>query len=431
MPVNVDRKNPAFYSYTKYDHTGKKFTVEPCVKPGDENKHCLVCTREIWYNSYTNKLKCCHINTGVDATSTKNFNKMIKDIDKGIQRIECQNCDSSDFRKRTNNFWIKPESGNCHIDLQMSNYCPASCLYCKSEYSSTWEKEINENDNIPLQILEQNNIENKNEIKQDNEELIKTIVDSTATNISKRACIGITGGEPACSITEEDHLKKIVTRFYSKNEVPARTIRYDFSTSLNIDEKKCIEIIQYMLSYSIRYPRLNIVLQIGVESTADYFNFTRHGNDWQQFDKNLKAFLENTNFGIEFKPMYNNVALPNLINFIKYTNDLSFKYRPIHLSSAFALDYNAFHFNLLPIEDLKYVKTTRNYLDNNKIYFENKESVYSSLDFMEHCFKHLSTSKKDYREALEVFNYFKRKRHVDLQQINPTMYNHLLKMSTN
>jgi hypothetical protein len=431
MPVNVDRKNPAFYSYTKYDHTGKKFTVEPCVKPGDENKHCLACTREIYYNSYTNKLKCCHINNGVDATSIKNFEKMVKDIDKGIQRIECKRCDLSNFRERTNNFWINPESGNSHIDLQMSNYCPASCLYCKSEYSSTWENEIKENDNIPEQILRENNLKNKNKIIQDNQKLIKKIVDNTATNISKRACIGITGGEPACSIIEEDHLKKIVTRFYSKNEVPARTLRYDFSTSLNFDEKKCIEIIQYLLSYCNRYRDLFIVLQIGIESTDDYFNFTRHGNNWQQFDKNLKLFLEHTNFGIEFKPMYNNVALPNLFNFIKYTNNLSFKYRPIHLSSAFARDYKAFHFNLLPIEDLKYVKTTRNYLDNKKIYFENKESVYSSLDAMEHCFKCLSTSKRDYQEALEVFNYFKRKRQVDLQQINPTMYNHLLKMSTN
>ena len=50
---------------------------------------------------------------------------------------------------------------------------------------------------------------------------------------------------------------------------------------------------------------------------------------------------------------------------------------------------------------------------------------------MEYCFNHLSTSKKDYQEALEVFDYFKRKRQVDLQQINPTMYNHLLKMSAN
>jgi len=428
MPVNVDKNNPDFYGFTRYDSSGKKLSIGPCVNPGDENKHCLACTREILYDSYTNKLKCCYINTGVDATKFKNFKKMIKDIDNGIQRNECKNCDSSDFRKRTNNFWINPTSGNSHVELEISNYCPASCLYCKSKYSSTWENEIKENDNIPQQILEQNNIENKT---QDSEKIIKKIVDSISKNINKRACIGITGGEPAYNIIEEDHLKKIVTRFYSKNIVPRRTIRYDFCTSLNINEKRCRKIKQYLLSYCNRYRDLFIVLQIGIESTDDYFNFTRYGNNWQRFDKNLKLFLERTNFGIEFKPMYNNVALPNLLDFIKYTNNLSFTYRPIHLSSAFALDYNAFNFNLLPKDHLQYVKTTRDYLDNNKIYFENKESVYSSLDFMEYCFNHLSTSKKDYQEALEVFDYFKRKRQVDLQQINPTMYNHLLKMSAN
>lgn len=404
----------------------------------NSNKLCYRADAERILKLNTGKIYPCAKNAGVDLLNG-DINKLVEDIQKGLEPKECSACfgdnaDKPTYRELGNQTWGDPLHGNSHTEIYIDNDCNSACIYCNRYHSSTWESEISNSRNKVPAILAGGDISNNNltpEKKQRYLDHVKEI----AQDPRKHACIGIYGGEPTTKMLETNDMGEIVEHFYKHAVLNngRRNLRYDLNTSLNFDSDKCNKIIDYLLGLSYQYEDLDIIIQPSFESIKENFNFVRYGNDWKQAHKNMLLFLTRTNFKIEIKSQVSNVALCDLKNFLEYINKLSKRHRPIKILLGIVSAPQLFHVGVLSDKFREHLKEVYDFIDEVPLHFENTSEIIEGVHHIKAMLGIFDseTKSKLARQALEVYKYFEKERGIQLNKVNPELYDYFENISEN
>lgn len=438
----------AFYERTVIID-GKAVTREAQVREGDDQAYCLRSSREKLIWGQRKSIKPCTMCTGVLITEPEKFEDLIEDISKGVRRDECSACWKDEdagfpsYREMGNEFWLKVGNGNSHTEIVYNRNCNAACIYCSAKNSTTWQKEIEESThNVPASFSQYvyaiRDLEDAVGL-QGSEKItkayVKEHVKALALDHNKMACIGVYGGEPTLEIIEEDHLGFIVKTFYENNKMWNRTLRYDLNTNLNFSKKRCYEIVDYLYKYKNEYPFLDIIIQPSFESIGKNFNFIKYGCDWNTFETNFDIFLKETDFKIEVKSMINNVSLKHLPKFLEYTNDKARDARPFDIEIDYIYEPRVFSIQMLDGSFKKYLGDVWHYLENNKPYWRNIDDMVVQLQRSGKIIDSLPEPEviAQSKKALEIYEYFKKERGMDLLEYNPELYYYfkMMNMSSN
>lgn len=163
----------------------------------------------------------------------------------------------SHFKKLLGNSSIKlldsADNFELHqVDLRWKNTCNLACVYCNSELSSTWAKELNETVNL-------------------DEDGITQFKNYVFENIEQLEYVYLCGGEPLLMKENVEFIELI----QKKN--PDVFIRVNTNLT-NIDSPV----------YKLLSECKNVHWIISVESTEENFNFVRYGANWDKWFNNLQ-----------------------------------------------------------------------------------------------------------------------------------------------
>lgn len=402
---------------------------QPSVTEEDKNHYCLKSSRERLLWGHDNKIKPCSLCTGVSIEDTKGFNNLVEDISNGVRRIECKNCWEQEdnglysYRQYGNMFWSTIHHGNSHTEFVFNRTCNAACIYCNADYSTTWQKELEQTQHEIPGILISPKVLNSGSpsvVKQKALDLIEEL----AKDHNKFACIGVYGGEPTLDLIESNYLGEFISHFYLHNKMWNRRIRYDINTNLNFSQKRCYQIIEYLKKCSAMYPCLDIIIQPSFESTDKNYNFVRYGCNWHNTEKNLDIFLKETNFKIEIKSKINNFSLKEFPTFIRQMNKKCKNIRPFDIEIDYIYNPKMFSLEILDTSFTKYISDFWYYIENNRTYFSNIDDMIVQLKraskFIGSCPK--AEIKEHVDDAVKVYDYFKKQRNMDILEYNPELY---------
>jgi organic radical activating enzyme len=397
------------------------------------NKRTLFCQRaesELIVEAHTGKVKMCSQARGVEFFSN-DIETLKQNLQKRKRIQECEFCWNHErsgltsHRQTGNAFW-RQNQGNCHLDLFLYNDCNAACIYCNQNYSTQWQTEI-ENTKYPIP-----NIFLKKErfisVTEKHKEKILYYVKQIALDKEKTACIAINGGEPSLYAFRDNFLEDIIETFYKHTKFD-RHMRIDFFTNCSSSSTQTIKIINLFEYYKTIYPNFKPIIQPSFESVGKTFEYVRYGIKWEKFSNNLFRW-GNTNFEKNIVATINSVSLNNLYEFLKFVNEyasvsknivnlqLNELYKPDQFSLRYLDDTFLDYFN----KCIKYLKTEKIYINNNKQVIKNLKNLKSKINTQKPTQEFL-------KEFFEINDYFKNERSLDINNINPHLYDYFLNMS--
>lgn len=438
-------KNRGF-KYFHYLKTRRKVDVaEVCSEVAhffgvDNDVFCVAANNERIVKANIGIIFPCVASHGVRMADV-DIDEHAKAINTGVEQPACHSCWKAEadgkqsVRQQRNKMWSNPFHGNSHVEIMFSNECNSACIYCNRGNSSAWANEIkNSTSPVPksLTYIDDNGTFSTDENKKIAFEVIKRV----AEDPTKNACIGMFGGEPLINLLKNDEPRQIATHFFkhAKLNNGRRVLRYDISTSLNVNTDEFLKIIEYFKKLKEEFPDLNPILQPSFESTGNNFNFVRWGNNWERFDTNLTAWLTETDFDVEVKTAINIVSLADTVNFLKYLNDKSRDIRPMEVRIEYV--HGPKYLNISILDDMfkRHLGDVFTFFETaDFMYFKNTDQMISNFKDAKEMIGSLSEEdvKRLATESLEFFNWINSSRGVNIQDVNPELYHYLVKMSEN
>jgi radical SAM protein with 4Fe4S-binding SPASM domain len=198
------------------------------------------------------------------------------------------------------------------VDLRWRNTCNLACVYCGSNLSSTWAKELNENITV-------------------NEDALAKFKEYIFSNIEQLEYVYLCGGEPLLMKENIEFISLI------KEKNPNIYIRVNTNLT-NINSPIYKELLECT----------NVHWIISVESTAEYFEFIRYGAKWSAWINNLKQLavdIKNTKHKITFNMVWFSLSAFSIFDAIDQFIELGFSTNSFFVQPLQDPDY--LHINLL------------------------------------------------------------------------------------
>lgn len=174
------------------------------------------------------------------------------------------------------------------IDVRWSNLCNFACVYCSSEFSSKWAKELNKYAEQPD--------------KQQLEKFKNYIFD----HAHKLKHVYLAGGEPLLMKQNQELLDIL------KEKNPDVNLRINTNLS-----KTNTRVFDTICEFS------NVHWTISVETNGKEFEYIRYGGQWQDFLDNLKV-VKQTGHKISFNMLYFLLNYNSMFDTIDYFQELGF-----------------------------------------------------------------------------------------------------------
>lgn len=177
------------------------------------------------------------------------------------------------------------------VDLRWRNTCNLACVYCGSDLSSTWAKELNINVTV-------------------NEDALARFKEYIFSNIEQLEYVYLCGGEPLLMKENIEFISLI------KEKNPNIYIRVNTNLT-NINSPIYKELLECT----------NVHWIISVESTAEYFEFIRYGAKWTTWINNLKQLAndtKNTEHKITFNMVWFSLSAFSIFDAIDQFIELGF-----------------------------------------------------------------------------------------------------------
>lgn len=199
---------------------------------------------------------------------------------------------------------INPNNDLEHLDIMLSSDCNLACVYCSPELSTSWQKEIA---NGGEYIIGNHKIKNDNftllwsKMKQkhrttDTRFFSLLLREITLAKSLKE--VTILGGEPLLS----NFLVKLV-----KSTCDRQITKIEIISGLGVSTTRLTNILQKIKDKKIKF-------NISAESTNNFFEFIRYGNDWTGF-KNKIDVIRSFKHDIEFISTISNISMFDYHNF--------------------------------------------------------------------------------------------------------------------
>ena len=214
------------------------------------------------------------------------------------------------------------------LDLRVGRVCQFNCLYCSSEYSTSWELDYKKNGNFKSDEIHHHRFQKKHELssleKTDHFNLI-------LKNISSLTMLNLTGGEPLLNP-------------FTYTILEALTVSRKIPIIVSITTNGCADIIHWNkflahLNQLQENKNVRLYINFSCEAYGTQAEFIRQGLDFKLFQSRVVEILENYSISIHFAMTHNVLSISALPDFIKWAIQLKKKYqakdRSVFLNSNF------------------------------------------------------------------------------------------------
>lgn len=205
------------------------------------------------------------------------------------------------------------------LNIMVGNDCNMHCVYCCKQYSSAWMRDLVKNGPYQLDTTDNrytiNNVDRvlfKLGQKQlgsaaptqqllDEIKVLLQSVDADSMHVE------ISGGEPFLYLGLADLVKSIPKHI---------TIR--IVTGLGVAPSRFAQELE-------KLPLDQIEIAVSAENIDKFYEFSRNGNTWTQFNKNI-LLLQDKKVSYQFFSVVSNLTIHGLVDFIKYAGDTPMGY---------------------------------------------------------------------------------------------------------
>ena len=251
-----------------------------------------------------------------------NSNFMIKEREMMLANVRTSTCEESCWKyeeqdlvsprinhktyiKTHTNTFCTPDT----LEIVMNSECSLSCIYCCKEFSSSWKNDLMKNGPYPLIYPERYKLNLKDNIlaklsHEQGKSRQSLLFDEIKSYLPGIKLLRFTGGEPLLD-------KRLFDFFqYLDPETEVEVV-----TGLGIKKKHLLKILDALKKHNVKFA-------ISAETTADLYDFVRHGNKWEEFLTKVDIIKEK-GFTIQFNVTLCNISVLGFADFYKqFPNDL-------------------------------------------------------------------------------------------------------------
>ena len=190
------------------------------------------------------------------------------------------------------------------LTLILTTDCNLACVYCSPEFSTSWQREVQQNGKY---VVGDHEISNDNwsnlwvKIKQKSRGLDSKFFRLLLNEIKlarglKR--INLMGGEPLLN----NQLEQVLEHCGNKE--------INIITGLGVSDERLKRTLEVTKNHNVNF-------NISAEATGDHFNFIRHGLTWDDFTRRVNI-IEQTTKKIKFLSTMSNLSVFDFHNFYQY-----------------------------------------------------------------------------------------------------------------
>ncbi len=202
------------------------------------------------------------------------------------------------------------------LDISLGTFCDLKCLYCNSDYSTSWESETKKfgamfedpSRSTPFTAPGINSLT----IPGYFEKFLEWF-DEIYMHLDR---IALMGGEPTYSPLFE----KLTDHIVSRLQISARKDSgLTIVTNLNWPQRT----LDYVISLRERLPpSVNLILEVSMESHGRKAEYIRNGVNWERFHYNLKKVAIIDGIEIKLLPTLNALCLTSLVEYLEMIREI-------------------------------------------------------------------------------------------------------------
>ena len=265
-----------------------------------------------------------------------------------------------------------------HVDLRWSNKCNQACVYCNSNSSSKWAKELGTSIDYD---------------KKQRDKLKKYVFE----NVKSLKNIYMAGGEPLL-MNENKELLNLLLK--ENSDVHLR-----INTNLSHTNTGVFELIQKFK---------NVHWTISVESLEEQYEYIRFGGNWKKFLDNLKLLQSHKNYKISFNMLYFILNYDSIFDCVSYFKNLGFH------NNSFVIGplYTPVYFNILNLPDKNIEDLKKKFVDeiNKKPGFILQNSYENILKYLNEPFD------KNLKGTYNNLKMLDKRRNINSEMVFPKLY---------
>jgi hypothetical protein len=207
------------------------------------------------------------------------------------------------------------------LEISLGNTCDMKCMYCSHHYSTQWAAEKIKYNEITQELYDREFPKAPNKFT----ETFWEWFDSVKEGVGR---IGIIGGEPLIMPEFYEFLNKLIDNISTVKNT--RKKNFWIVTNLNTPPNYLEKFFNYLPKLTEVF---NVEILASMESTGKQAEYIRNGVHWDRFESNIdKLLTKNLNFDFGFIMSVNALSIPDVKDFIQYTEQIYLKYnKPVAL----------------------------------------------------------------------------------------------------
>lgn len=405
--------------------------------------YCQRADHELIIRSFNEDIEaalCCKSQNPVSLFEENALEKIKTDLNNGIKNKHCTAC----WKHESQGIKSWRQIGNeinyrnrRDLELYLDNTCDLACVYCSNKYSSKWQQELNyaseADKDLLLNLINDRNTYNPsaNKINHVKRMLDEVVEFGTRCRDAAEGQIMMLGGEPLLApYIKKNVIYDIVSSYYTTASIDQK-LKIVIVTNGNTPDALIDRTITTMNELSQQYEKLEFSIALSMESTGKIAEYIRYGLDWNQFVKNYKKYLA-TGYQVGVNLTVNAISYYDTSNFIREMFEISRQMKTqVFFQFNTCLYPNFLSIGLLPKEDRYVFDEVRDIIKE----YHATDTVYAphiflnqmehNLNLVENFFGKETDKKIISSAALSYFDYIKRERKLDIEQVNNRVYNYI------
>ena len=263
--------------------------------------------------------KIFHTQTMLEDRGLMLENKPCHSCHYGCYKYEEQGLTSARQTQQNSFKKDQPQDPLRSLQISLSTDCNLTCMYCSSQFSTSWHKDIQKNGpyNLQGQTIGNNNWTNlwaKTKQKQRSTEsrffglVLKEI--KLAKHLEE---VYIQGGEPLLN----NDLFRLLDAL-ANHDVAIRIV-----TGLGIGSDRLKNFLDKITHMK------NVSFDVSAEATGSFFEMIRYGIRWQDF-KEMVNMITDRGFRVQFTSTLSNISIFDFHNFIEFYSNHEIDINPIN-----------------------------------------------------------------------------------------------------